>query len=77
MKYDKNNPLRGFSFRKVGSGAYEVMYESDYDFKVGRYYVNYITDMTIIDATKNAEYPKKKDVDWLRKLVKRGKIKHY
>ena len=77
MKYDKNYPLEGFFFRKVSSGAYQVDFYSHYDRKVMRYWTNRIEDMTIIDATKNAEYPKRKDVELLRRLVKRGRCVHY
>ena len=72
MKYNRIYPLEGFTFRKVSSGAYIVTYESDYDRKVGRYWQNRIEDMTVIDATKNADEPKRKDVELLRRIVKRG-----
>lgn len=72
MKYNSIYPLEGFTFRKVSSGAYQVTYESDYDRKVGRYWTARIEDMTIIDATRNADTPKRKDVDRLRYLVKRN-----
>lgn len=77
MKYDKNNPLRGFFFQKVSSGAYRVTYESDYDFKVGRFYKAIIEDMTLIDATKHAINVRKRDVDALRRAVKAGKCVRY
>ena len=76
MKFDKNNPLRGFSFKFKSYGRYRVTYESDFDLMKGRYYVNDITDMTLIDATKNADFPKREDIDQLRRLVKRGKLIH-
>ena len=66
--------LRGFEFHKVSSGQYRVTYESDYDFKVGRYYEAFINDMTIIDATKNCESPKACDIAMLKRIVKSGKL---
>lgn len=77
MAYNKKYPLEGFRFRLVSSGAYKVTYESDYDRKIGRYWSAIITDMTIIDATKNAENPKRKDVERLRYLVKRNGRKEW
>lgn len=76
MKYNRNEPLRGFNFIKRGS-IYRVEYESDFDIKVGRYYFNYIQDLSLIDATKNAKFPKRKDIELLRKLVKKGHLIHY
>lgn len=77
MKYDKNNPLQGFHFYPIASGAYLVHYQSDYDSRVGRHYEARIEDMTIIDATKNAQDVKKCDVDHLRRLVKAGRCVKY
>lgn len=77
MKYDKTRPLEGFHFYKVSSGAYLVHYQSDYDSRVGRHYEARIEDMTIIDATKNAQDVKKCDVDRLRRLVKAGRCVKY
>lgn len=76
MKYNRINPLEGFTFRLVSSGAYQVTYESDYDCRIGRYWTCRIEDMTIIDATKNAESPKRKDVEHLRRMVKRNGPKY-
>lgn len=64
--------LYGFTFKKVSSGAYLVTYQSDYDFKIGREWKAIINDMTLIDATKNNDNLKQKDVDVLRRAVKRG-----
>lgn len=76
MIYDKHYPLWGFRFEKVSSGAYRVHFASDYDKKVGRYWVTRIEDMTLIDATLHAEQPKRKDVEHLRRMVKKGKLVH-
>lgn len=77
MKYDKNYPLRGFTFHCIGAGLYRVSYESDYDFRVGRYWSAVISDMTLIDATKNAVDVKRRDVDALRRAVKRAGLVTY
>ena len=77
MKYNRIYPLEGFTFRKVSSGAYQVTYESDYDRKVGRYWTARVEDMGIIDATKNADEPRRRDVEHLRRMVKRfGSVKY-
>ena len=76
MKYNRIYPLEGFTFRKVSSGAYQVTYESQYDRKVGRYWTATINEMPLIDATRNADAPLRKDVDRLRRLVKRNAPKY-
>lgn len=57
-----------FSFKFVGYGHYNVTYTSP---ETGKQWSKLITDMGIIDATKNAEYPKRKDLDLLKQMVKR------
>ncbi len=57
-----------FSFKFAGYGHYKVTYTSP---KTGKQWSKLITDMKIIDATKNAEYPKYKDLDLLKQMVKR------
>lgn len=64
----KPNDLSCFSFRFVGTGHYKVTYTTPYR---GDYWVALITDMTLIDATKNAEYAKSTDIQRLRGVVKR------
>lgn len=64
----KPNDLSCFSFRFVGAGHYKVTYTTPYR---GDYWVALITDMTLIDATKNAEYAKGIDIQHLRDVVKR------
>ena len=63
----KANDLHNFSFEYAGSGCVRVTYFTD---NRGDYWSAYIHDMGIIDATKNAEYAKAKDIEWLRHLVK-------
>lgn len=61
--------LRDFGFRFVGSGHYHVTYYSP---KTDKFWTALITDMSLIDATKNADEPKKKDLEHLKKVVKRN-----
>ena len=67
------NDLSGFSFHLVGAGHYRVTYQTP---QRGDYWVALITDMTVIDATKNAEWAKRRDIDHLRYLLK-SKGTHY
>lgn len=72
MSY-KANDLSGFMFRKTGSGCYQVTYTTP---ERGDYWVATINDMPLIDATKNAEWAKMKDIRHLRYVVKLHGI-HY
>lgn len=65
----KPDDLNCFSFRLVGSGHYKVTYTTPCR---GDYWIALITDMTLIDATKNAEYAKGVDIQHLRDAVKRS-----
>lgn len=60
--------IRDFSFRRAGDGHYYVTYYSP---NTGNSWSKIISDMTIIDATKNEDFPKKKDLEYLKKLIKR------
>lgn len=64
----KKPEIIDFSFKFAGYGHYKVTYTSP---KTGKQWSKLITDMEIIDATKNAEYPKRKDLDLLKRMVKR------
>lgn len=77
MKYNSIFPLEGFTFQPVSPGAYIVNYASDNDRRLRRYWSSRIEDMTIIDATKNATSPKRKDVACLRSMVKSGTLHKY
>lgn len=68
----KANDLSQFSFRLVCAGHYRVTYTTER----GDFYIALVTDMPIIDATKNAEYAKLSDIKHLRNIVKRNG-KHY
>lgn len=56
-----------FRFEFIGYGHYRVTYTSP---KTGKQWSNNITDMPLIDATKNAEEPKRKDLDELKRMCK-------
>jgi hypothetical protein len=62
--------LRDFTFSFRGAGHYDVTYQSPV---TGRMWKALITDMTIIDATKNSDEPKQVDIDHLKRVVKRGR----
>ncbi|MCQ2348944.1 MAG: hypothetical protein MJZ98_00520 [Paludibacteraceae bacterium] len=64
----KANDLSKFDFVFAGSGHYKVRYTTER----GDYYVKLVTDMTIIDATLNAEWAKLEDIKILRDYVKSG-----
>jgi len=61
--------ISDFTFLSSGYGAYAVMYRSPVTLKS---WMARITDMQLIDDTKNCEEPKKKDLETLRRIVKRG-----
>lgn len=63
----KANDLSGFEFWPTGSGSYKVTYVTP---NRGDYWVATINDMTLIDATKNAEWAKLEDIRNLRYVVK-------
>lgn len=62
-----NITITDFTFRFAGYGCYEVTYTSP---KTGKTWRKRITYMPIIDATKNADEPKKKDLIELKRMVK-------
>lgn len=64
----KANDLSCFSFRLAGYGHYKVTYTTPYR---GDYWIATISDMLLIDATKNAEQAKVSDIKLLRDYVKR------
>jgi hypothetical protein len=59
--------IQDFSFIFVGYGHYKVTYTSP---ATGKSWSKTISDMPLIDATKNAESPKRKDLERLKKIVK-------
>lgn len=59
--------INDFQFQPSGYGHYKVTYISPVN---GKTWTRTISDMWIIDATKNAETPLKKDLNELKKLCK-------
>ena len=60
--------LSNFTFKFTGHGHYYVTFTS---FKTGMRWGKTITDMNLIDNTKNAEYyPKQKDLQHLKYILK-------
>lgn len=60
--------LRHFTFVFVGSGQYRVTYTSP---NTRKSLAATITDMTLIDKTKNSECPKRTDLERLKKAIKK------
>lgn len=58
-----------FRFEFAGYGRYKVSYTSPTTRKVWTHTTN---DMELIDATKNEEYPMRKDLEILKRVVKHG-----
>ena len=56
-----------FTFEFAGYGHYKVTYTSPV---TGKQWSKTINDMTIIDDTKNADEPKRKDLEELKRKVK-------
>ena len=61
--------ITDFTFTPTGYGRYYVTYTSP---RTGKNYSCSTTDMTIIDDTKNEDYPKSKDLKILKAICKRG-----
>ncbi len=59
--------IHDFRFEFAGYGHYKVTYTSP---KTGKQWRRTINDMTLIDDTKNADEPKKKDLERLKRYVK-------
>ena len=57
-----------FTFRFKGYGHYQVIYVSPVTGKVWKVTTN---DMPLIDATKNSDTPKRKDLEQLKRLCKK------
>ena len=61
--------LRDFKFEFVGYGHYKVTYVSPI---TSKYWSKIVSDMQLIDATKNTDFPKRKDLNRLKQLIKQG-----
>lgn len=59
--------LSDFSFEFSGYGHYKVTYTSP---TTGKTWTKTCNDMELIDATKNADEPKKKDLNRLKAFCK-------
>ena len=59
--------ISNFTFNFIGYGHYKVTYTSPVTYKQWATIVN---DMSIIDETKNAESPKLKDLNRLKRICK-------
>ena len=58
-----------FDFELAGYGHYKVTYTSP---ATGKKWSVVTSDMTLVDATKNAEEPKRKDLEKLKRFCKNG-----
>lgn len=56
-----------FTFEFAGYGHYKVTYTSP---ATGKEWSRTTSDMQLIDATKNADEPKRKDLEELKRFVK-------
>ena len=61
--------LSDFSFLPWGHGRYKVRYDSPI---TKRAWATVTNDMPLIDATKNADSPKVKDLESLKRICKNG-----
>ena len=59
--------ISDFSFSPSGFGHYKVTYTSPI---TGKQWVKTTNNMPLIDATKNADNPKRKDLEAIKFLVK-------
>ena len=71
--YIRRNDLSNFTFEFAGYGHYRVTYTTP---KRGDYWRATLSDMPLIDATKNADIAKATDIMLLRSIVIR-KGSHY
>lgn len=56
-----------FTFLFSGNGHYKVTYTSP---TTGKEWTTVIDDMTIIDKTKNEEFPRRTDLEILKRICK-------
>lgn len=61
--------ISDFNFEFLTYGRYRVTYTSP---KTGKQFSKVIDDMTIIDDTNNADEPKRKDLERLKRICKNG-----
>lgn len=63
----KRISIDDFRFEFAGYGHYKVIYTSPV---TGKQWQQTISNMPLIDATKNADEPKQKDLQELKRVVK-------
>ena len=59
--------ISDFNFHVSGYGCYKVVYTSP---ATGKQWSTIVNDMAFIDATKNADEPKRKDLEALKRICK-------
>lgn len=64
-----NISILDFEFRFAGYGTYKVTYTSPV---TGKFWTTKTHDMPLIDATKNADKPLKRDLQILKRVCKNG-----
>lgn len=62
--------LSDFRFQFAGYGHYKVTYTSPV---TGKEWSTTTSNMPLIDATRNADYPLRRDLDTLKRICKTGK----
>jgi hypothetical protein len=68
MKTYNQTSIFDFSFKPSGHGHYEVTYTSP---NTGQSWKCITSNMPLIDATKNADSPRRKDLNLLKSLCKK------
>lgn len=63
--------ITDFTFVPSGYGHYKVTYTSP---TTGKQWTKITSNMPLIDATKNAEEPKQKDLNELKRLLKHNPL---
>lgn len=63
--------INDFRFEIAGFGRYKVTYQSPV---TGKKWENVTNDMMLIDATKNADKPMRRDLIILKRICKDGRV---
>lgn len=66
-RYESENNNSDFRFEFAGYGHYKVTYTSPV---TGKQWTAKTNDMPLIDATKNADEPKRRDLETLKRVCK-------
>jgi hypothetical protein len=59
--------VKDFDFQFAGYGCYKITYTSP---ATGKQWSATISDMELVDATKNSDQPKRKDLEMLKFICK-------